>query len=72
MLLHEGFVDGEGKKVRPIYYKADFTYTQDGREIVEDVKGIDRATGKIRSTEAFQLKWKLLRARYPEKVFRIY
>lgn len=72
MLLHEGFVDGEGKKVRPIYYKADFTYTQNGREIVEDVKGIDRATGKIRSTEAFQLKWKLLRARYPEKVFRIY
>ncbi len=54
------------------YYNADFTYIQDDREVVEDVKGIDRYTGKIRTTEAFQLKWKLLRARYPNKSFRIF
>ena len=72
MLINEGFVDGEGKKVRPIYYNADFTYTQDGKEVVEDVKGIDRVTGRPRTTEAFQLKWKLLRGRYPDKIFRIF
>ena len=72
LLLQEGFTDRDGNKIRPIYYKADFTYTQNGREVVEDVKGIDRYTGKIRTTEAFQLKWKLLRARYPTKSFRIF
>lgn len=72
LLLQEGFTDGDGNKVRPIYYKADFTYTQDGKEVVEDVKGIDRYTGKARTTEAFQLKWKLLRAKYSNKSFRIF
>lgn len=72
ILLHDGFVNRQGKKIRPIFYTADFTYIQNGKEVVEDVKGIDRQTGKIRKTEAFQLKWKLLQARYPEKEFRIF
>jgi len=72
MLLQEGFVDSEGKKVQPIYYDADFTYTENGRDIVEDVKGTDKRTGKPRTTEAFRLKWKLLKGRYPDKTFRIY
>ncbi|WP_289026427.1 DUF1064 domain-containing protein [uncultured Flavonifractor sp.] len=72
MLIFDGFTDGDRKKVRPIYYKADFTYIQGGKEVVEDVKAIDRDTGRPLVTEAFSLKWKMLRARYPDKVFRIF
>ena len=72
MLIREGFKDRDGKTVRPIYYNADFTYTQNGQEIVEDVKGIDKQTGRPMETEAFRLKWKLLRGRYPNKSFRIF
>lgn len=72
MLIKEGFRDSSGKRIRPIYYNADFTYVQDGQEVVEDVKGVDRDIGRPRETEAFRLKWKLLRGRYPNKVFRIY
>lgn len=72
MLIQEGLTRQDGKRVRPIYYTADFTYTENGQEIVEDVKGIDRETGQPQTTEAFRLKWKLLAARYPDKVFRIF
>lgn len=72
ILIQDGFTRQDGKKVRPIYYTADFTYTESGQEIVEDVKGIDRKTGRPQTTEAFRLKWKLLMALYPDKVFRIY
>lgn len=72
MLIQEGLTRQDGKKVRPIYYTADFTYTEGSQEIVEDVKGIDKYTGRPQTTEAFRLKWKLLAARYPNKVFRIF
>lgn len=29
-----------GKKQRPVYYVADFVYTQDGSTVVEDTKGV--------------------------------
>lgn len=63
-----------GKKVRAIRYCADFVYevTESGRTIVEDVKGIDKKTGKVLTTEAFQLKWKLLKYRYPDYNFQIF
>lgn len=72
LLIREGFRDAEGKKQRAITYRADFTYVLDGKYIVEDVKGIDRKTGRPRTTEAFRLKWKLLKEKYPNYVFKIY
>jgi len=57
-ILQAGFVDGNGRKVKPIVYKADFAYTQEGRRIVVDVKGVQ--------TPVFKLKAKLFREKYPE------
>lgn len=73
LLLQEGFTDGGRQKGPGLSTTMPTLPTSmDDREVVEDVKGIDRYTGKIRTTEAFQLKWKLLRARYPNKSFRIF
>lgn len=36
--LLEGYTTPEGEKVRPIKYVADFTYLEDGKFVVEDVK----------------------------------
>jgi len=72
ILLMEGFKDSTGKKIQPIYYVADFSYTEDGEDIIEDVKGVDKKTGKQQTTKVFLLKWKLLKAKYPNKTFRIY
>ena len=63
-LLLEGFTytdDGEEVRERPIYYEADFSYTDkgSGELVVADVKGVE--------TEAFKIKAKLFRQRYPEK-----
>jgi hypothetical protein len=64
--LQPGFVllDGyekNGKKVRPIVYRADFkVYYTDGRVEVEDVKS------KATMTEAYKIKKKLFEKRYPE------
>lgn len=66
------FVDSSGKKHRAVIYRADFTYVENGREVVEDVKGKDKRTGKYLCTEAFKLKWKILQSNYPEKTFRLY
>lgn len=37
--LQEGFTTPEGERVRPMVYKADFTYWQNGKYVVEDSKG---------------------------------
>ena len=72
LVLEEAFQDSTGKTHRAVTYKADFVYTVGGRTVVEDVKGVDRHTGKPQTTEAFRLKWKLLQSRYQEYEFRIY
>jgi len=55
-VLLDGYVKN-GKKVRPIVYRADFTvYYADGRVEVEDVKGM--------KTKEFKLKEKLFNAKY--------
>ncbi len=72
LLLQAGFINAEGKKIKPIYYKADFVYKENGKTIVEDVKGIDQQTGKARTTETFRVKWKLLQGAHPEYTFRIF
>lgn len=49
-------------KERGFSYRADFEYEEDGRRIVEDVKG--------HRTDVYKLKRKLFRAQYPEIDFR--
>ncbi len=47
------------KAYRAITYRADFEYqTQDGRTVVEDVKGME--------TEAFKIKKKMFEYKFPE------
>ena len=63
--------------VKPVVYKADFQYEKvldDGQPVlvVEDVKPFDEKTGKYRTTEAFALKWKLLKHKYPTVKFILY
>lgn len=63
-LLIDSFTHN-GRKVRAVYYEADFRYLDrhSGRVIVEDVKGV--------KTAVFQLKEKLLMSRYPYLDFRV-
>lgn len=48
--------DVDGRHYRPVYYVADFVYVEDGREVVEDVKGM--------RTDVYRLKSKLFARRY--------
>lgn len=48
--------DVDGKHYRPVSYVADFVYREDGREVVEDVKGV--------RTDTYRLKSKLFARRY--------
>ena len=62
-----------GTHVRSIIYQADFMYKRpNGDVVVEDVKGLDSKTQRHITTEKFLLKWKLLKARYPEYYFEIF
>lgn len=56
-------VDGKTKKQLPITYTPDFVYIQDGKQIAEDVKGM--------ITDAFRLKAKMFRAKYPKYILRL-
>lgn len=56
-LLQEGFRKN-GKAYRKIEYVADFMYQQDGKLIVEDVKGI--------KTDVYKLKQKLFEKKYQD------
>lgn len=57
-VILDAFVDCDGKRNRAATYEADFAYIEDGRFVVEDVKGV--------ITAVFKLKWKMLKSRYPE------
>ena len=46
-----------------IFYKADFRYVENGKVVVEDVKGFQ--------TPVFRLKLKMLKAHYPEVDLKI-
>lgn len=61
----------DGEKIAAIFYKADFCYEENGKAIVEDVKGFDEKTKKYITTKDFNLKWKLLKYRYPDQHFSI-
>ena len=61
-LLQESFKKN-GKTYRKIEYVADFKYIENGKTIVEDVKGIQ--------TDVFKLKHKLIEKIYPELELKI-
>ena len=72
ILIQKGF-EYQRTKVRPIYYVADFQYVNaDGKTVVEDVKAFDKKRNKYRTTADFNLKWKLLKMRYPEVLFELH
>lgn len=48
--------DVDGRHYRPVCYVADFVYVEDGRTVVEDVKGM--------RTDVYRLKSKLFARRY--------
>ena len=56
-LLQESFKKN-GKTFRKIEYIADFQYIENGRVVIEDVKG--------KETEVFKLKRKLFEHEYPD------
>ncbi len=62
-----------GKRIQGITYRADFMYRvpDDPHPVVEDIKGIDKHTGKPKVTADFRLKWKLLKKKYPDWNFVI-
>ena len=56
--LQEAYTDQEGRRVRAIRYRADFTFRErDGRLVVEDVKS------KPTSTREYLIKRKLMKER---------
>ena len=48
--------DVDGRHYRAVYYVADFVYVEDGKEVVEDVKGM--------RTDVYRLMSKLFARRY--------
>nr|UWD63552.1 MAG: Protein of unknown function (DUF1064) [Bacteriophage sp.] len=48
--------DVDGRHYRPVYYVADFVYREDGKEVIEDVKGM--------KTDTYRIKSKLVAYRY--------
>ena len=52
--------DVDGRHYRPVYYVADFVYVEDGKEVVEDVKGM--------ITDVYRLKSKLFARRYGKAI----
>lgn len=61
-LLQESFKKN-GKTFRKIEYIADFMYEEDGKVIVEDVKGM--------KTDVFKLKRKLFEYKYPDLTLKL-
>lgn len=61
--LLEGFKTPDGETVRPTVYRADFSYMENGKLVVEDVKGV--------RTEAYKLKYKLMLERHGIRVTEI-
>lgn len=61
--LQPAFTDNAGKRWAAICYEADFAYTEDGKRVIEDVKGFE--------TPVFRLKRKLFLYRHPALVLRV-
>jgi hypothetical protein len=63
-VIWEG-VDPKGKKQK-IEYEGDFTYIENGAQVVEDVKG-----GRATQTAMWKLKKKMFVCRYPQIDLRV-
>ena len=61
--LQPKFDNAKGEHVRAITYKADFSYIENGKIIVEDVKGV--------ITKEFAIKKKLFEYKYKDVEFRL-
>lgn len=61
--LQSKFTNAKGEHIRAITYKADFSYIENGKIIVEDVKGVE--------TKDFKLKKKLFEYKYKDVDFRL-
>ena len=46
-------------------------FEAEGKKFITSVVTFDKKTGKFRTTEEFNLKWKLLKAKYPEYTFKL-
>lgn len=62
-LLQEKFTDQMGNNHHAIKYRADFQYTENGENVVEEFKG--------RETPEFRIKMKLFLFRFKNVLFRI-
>lgn len=71
-LVIQSAVEYQGERLQPITYCADFVYIRDGITVVEDVKGYDAKKKRWLTTQTFDLKWKLLKAKYPDYLFELY
>lgn len=56
--LQEAYTDDQGRRVRAIRYKADFTYWERDTLVVEDVKS------KATRTDKYKIKRKMLKERF--------
>lgn len=61
--LQPSFIDNTGKRQRAIKYEADFAYIENGKKVVEDVKGVE--------TPVFKLKAKIFKKVFPNLELRI-
>ena len=61
--LQPKFKGADGKTIRAITYRADFQYNENGRVVVEDVKG--------KETKDFIIKKKIFMQKYPHVDFRL-
>ncbi len=52
------------ERIRAVNYVGDFEFVRDGLRVCVDVKGIQ--------TQAFAIKWKLVKAKYPEIQFELW
>lgn len=61
--LQPKYTNAKGEHIRAIIYKADFSYIENGKIIVEDVKGME--------TKDFKLKKKMFEYKYKDVDFRL-
>lgn len=61
--LQEKYTNSKGEHIRAITYRADFSYIENGKLIVEDVKGME--------TKEFKLKKKMFEYKYKNIDFRL-
>ncbi len=63
--LQEAYTTPEGVRVRTIRYQADFSYSRDGKAVVEDVKS------DATRTRVYEMKKKLLREKFGIEITEI-